>query len=80
MAGAGEGELAGGCIQNAVSHADEHVLADVREKLAVDGGQHLRRARSSPDATERRTLRHIAISKPAGTPLPETSAMAMPNF
>ena len=26
-------------VQNAVGHADEHVLADVREKLAVDGGQ-----------------------------------------
>ena len=34
----------------------------------------------SPEATERRALRHIAISKPAGTPLPETSAITIPNF
>ena len=30
-------------------------------------------------ATERKALRHMAMSKPAGTPFPETSAMATPN-
>ena len=49
------------------------------KSCAVDLAQDLGR-RELPRASPRSTLRHMAMISDAGTPLPETSAMATPQW
>ena len=78
MARAGQSNAAAGVIENEISHADKHVLLDIGIKLPIDLLQYIGRRRIVRGLA-RSTLRQIAMISEAGTPLPETSAMATPS-